>query len=350
MAAIARSCERSAQRSRSARRHLELVADLGRLVEHLLAGERVGQPVVDHRVERLRVAHAEAEARLGQQVRAPATSTPCRRRRRPRRRPRGSPGRASPTARTPEAQTLLIVSEETSFGIPAVDLRLARRDLALAGLQHLAHDDVLDLARARRSARSSAALIAMPPSSVAWSEDRPPPSLPTGVRAVPRITVLGMGVSGRMQRTRERMAAHPARRPPPTLPLDTGADTVASASSTARASPTTSRAARSARCSTPARPSPASATLALAHAEGKRWLLVGLGERDAFDAERARVAAAVALGPRAGARDARRCAGSCRTRSPTTLPARSSRARCWPPTGTRASSPSRGEDARASRR
>jgi leucyl aminopeptidase len=36
--------------------------------------------------------------------------------------------------------------------------------------------------------------------------------------------------------------------------------------------------------------------VALTHAEGKRWLLVGLGERDAFDAERARAAAAVAAG------------------------------------------------------
>ena len=32
------------------------------------------------------------------------------------------------------------------------------------------------------------------------------------------------------------------------------------------------------------------------HAAGRRWILVGLGERDAFDAERARIAAAVALG------------------------------------------------------
>ena len=47
----------------------------------------------------------------------------------------------------PEAHTLLIVSEETSFGIPRLDLRLARGDLALAGLEHLAHDDVLDLLR-----------------------------------------------------------------------------------------------------------------------------------------------------------------------------------------------------------
>jgi len=32
--------------------------------------------------------------------------------------------------------------------------------------------------------------------------------------------------------------------------------------------------------------------LALHHADGRRWLLVGLGARDRFDAERARVAAA----------------------------------------------------------
>src|SRR5215207_3349477 len=32
------------------------------------------------------------------------------------------------------------------------------------------------------------------------------------------------------------------------------------------------------------------------HTAGKRWILVGLGDRDSFDAERARIAAAVALG------------------------------------------------------
>ena len=36
--------------------------------------------------------------------------------------------------------------------------------------------------------------------------------------------------------------------------------------------------------------------LAVAHAAGKRWILVGLGAREEFDAERARIAAAVALG------------------------------------------------------
>jgi len=36
--------------------------------------------------------------------------------------------------------------------------------------------------------------------------------------------------------------------------------------------------------------------LAHAHAAGRRWILVGCGDRDAFDPERARIAAAVALG------------------------------------------------------
>ena len=50
-----------------------------------------------------------------------------------------------PAARMPDAQTLLIVSEETSLRDPGLDLGLARGDLALAGLDDLAHDDVLDL-------------------------------------------------------------------------------------------------------------------------------------------------------------------------------------------------------------
>src|SRR5215213_2747678 len=36
--------------------------------------------------------------------------------------------------------------------------------------------------------------------------------------------------------------------------------------------------------------------LAHAHAAGRRWILIGLGARDEFDAERARIAAATALG------------------------------------------------------
>ena len=90
---------------------------------------------------------------------------------------------------------------------PGLDLRLARGDLALAGLEDLAEDDLLDLLGIdRRSARARRS-IAVPPSSVASSEARAPPIFPNGVRAVPRITVLGMGpfLSGRrLRRARKR--------------------------------------------------------------------------------------------------------------------------------------------------
>ena len=60
-----------------------------------------------------------------------------------------------PTARMPDAQTLLIVSEETSLGMPPSIWAWRRGDLALAGLEHGAHDDVIDLARRlRRRARA----------------------------------------------------------------------------------------------------------------------------------------------------------------------------------------------------
>ena len=52
---------------------------------------------------------------------------------------------SSPTARMPEAQTLLIVSEETSFGMPALIWAWREGIWPWPGLQHLAHDDVLDL-------------------------------------------------------------------------------------------------------------------------------------------------------------------------------------------------------------
>ena len=51
------------------REGVELVADLRGLIEHLAPAERVREAVVDHRVERLGVAHAIAEPGLRQQVR-----------------------------------------------------------------------------------------------------------------------------------------------------------------------------------------------------------------------------------------------------------------------------------------
>ena len=161
------------------------------------------QPVVDHRVERLAVAHAKAEARLREQVGSAATSTPCRRRRRPRPRRHGSPGRAADRAHAGGADLVDRLRGDL-LRDAGVDLGLSRGDLALAGLEHLAHDHVLDLPGAT-SARSSAALIAVPPSSVASSDARPPPSLPIGVRAEPRITVLGMG---RLRKSESRWRAN----------------------------------------------------------------------------------------------------------------------------------------------
>src|SRR5919108_6583777 len=54
-------------------------------------------------------------------------------------------------------------------------------------------------------ARSSAAPIAAAPSSAASMVDRPPPTLPIGVRAAPRVTVLGI-----RRETRDDQASVPA--------------------------------------------------------------------------------------------------------------------------------------------
>ena len=74
----------------------------------------------------------------------------------------------------------------------ALDLGLARGDLALAGLQDLAEDDLLDLLGRRR--RSAPARPRSRCRRGRWRRARrgAPPILPTGVRAVPRITELGI--------------------------------------------------------------------------------------------------------------------------------------------------------------
>ncbi len=125
---------------------LQLVADLGRLVEHLAAGERVGQPVVDHRVEGLRVTHAVAEARAGKQVRSarhrlhPAADADLDVTR---------ADRLVEDHRGAQARGADLVDglRGDLLRDPALDLCLTRGDLTLTGLQHLAHHDVLDLLR-----------------------------------------------------------------------------------------------------------------------------------------------------------------------------------------------------------
>src|SRR4051794_21107842 len=99
-----------------------------------------------------------------------------------------------PTARTLEAQTLLIVSEETSLGMPA--LICAWRD----GIWPCPAWSTWPITTwspwsGATSARSSAASTARPRRSVASRVERPPPSLPIGVRAEDRITVLGIGMA-----------------------------------------------------------------------------------------------------------------------------------------------------------
>ena len=89
----------------------------------------------------------------------------------------------------PEAQTLLIVSEGTSFGMPASICAWREGICPWPACRTWPKIDLLDLLRARRSARSSAASMASPPSSGAPFDASAPPIFPNGVRAVPRITV-----------------------------------------------------------------------------------------------------------------------------------------------------------------
>ncbi len=99
---------------------------------------------MDHRVEHLRVAHAVAEAglweqigRLGHRLHAPADADlqVASANRLVEHDRRAQPGGADLVDRL--GGDLL--------GDVGLDLRLARGDLSLAGLQHLPHDDVLDL-------------------------------------------------------------------------------------------------------------------------------------------------------------------------------------------------------------
>ena len=100
---------------------------------------------MDHRVERLGVAHAVAEARLLQQVRRARHRLHAARHAPRRGRPRAPPGRRCPAERSPEAQTLLTVSEETSFGMPPLICAWRLGIWPWPGLEHLAEDHVLHL-------------------------------------------------------------------------------------------------------------------------------------------------------------------------------------------------------------
>ena len=307
--------------------HLELVADLGRLLEHLLAAERVAQAVLDHRVERLDVAHAEAEARAWAAGTAPATSTPCRRRPRPRGRRRGRPGRSCPAARTPDAQTLLIVSEVTSIGIPASICAWREGICPWPGLEHRAHHDVLRPARARR--RRARAPRGWRRRRDRWRAaiERPPPSLPIGVRAVLRITVRGMRPS-LLRCARHATCSRPLKRRRTREPTRSW-----SGSSRTRAiAHDVDGVLQALVDSGEAQPRPAQARR---HPRRRAALRRSSGSASATTS----TPSAPAWPPRpssAGRRSSARrcCAGRCPHHVTDAPPARSSRARCWRPTRT----------------
>ncbi len=125
-------------------RELELVADLGRLVVHLAPAEGVGEPVVDHRIQRLGVAHAKAEARARQQVRgaghrlhaAADADVEV---------PRADLRVEDPDRAHARGADLVDRLRADLLRDARLDLRLARGNLALPGLQHLTHDHVLDV-------------------------------------------------------------------------------------------------------------------------------------------------------------------------------------------------------------
>ena len=172
---------------------------------------------------------------------------------------------------------------------------------------------------------------------MAFRDDSPPPSFPTGVRAALRITVLGMARQGTVRLYVRVRATTDA-------PADSGADTIAIGIFDGEGVAHDLDGAPLQALLDAGEAKPSFKHLALTHADGKRWLLVGLGARDEFDGERRprwprrrRSAACRRWAPA-------RCAGSCRTRSATRSPRRSSRAPCSPRTGSSPTSRSSDED------
>src|SRR3954447_14477274 len=96
-----------------------------------------------------------------------------------------------PAERMPEAQTLLIVSEGTSLGMPPL-IWAWREGICPCPAWSTCPKATPWTWSGATSARSSAAAMAVPPRSGASRLASPPPIFPKGVRAAPRITVLGM--------------------------------------------------------------------------------------------------------------------------------------------------------------
>ncbi len=212
-----------------------------------------------------------------------------------------------------------------------------------AGLQHLAHHHVLDLlgrdlGALERGADGDAAEVGRVQRGQAaahLADGRSGAAEDDGAVRHSESDLLGFASALAGSQPGDVSRTRCAPKPPPP-PLPTPAPT-RSRSGTSRASrsPTTSTGGLLQALVDSGEAKPALRKLAVTHAGGKRYVLAGLGTREAFDAERARVAAAAVVGPRARARHAQRCAGSSRTTSATPRPAGSSRARCSPRTAYR---------------
>jgi hypothetical protein len=98
---------------------------------------------------------------------------------------------ASAMASRPDRQTLLMVIEGTVIGMPALTAAW-REGICPAPAWRTWPMITYSTASGATPALSSAALIAMPPSSTACSPDREPSSLPMGVRAPATMTELDM--------------------------------------------------------------------------------------------------------------------------------------------------------------
>ena len=86
---------------------------------------------------------------------------------------------------------MFTVSEETSFGMPPL-ICAWRLGIWPCPAWSTWPNTTCCTWSGATSARSSAAAMAVPPSSVASSDASAPPIFPNGVRAAPSITVLGM--------------------------------------------------------------------------------------------------------------------------------------------------------------
>src|SRR5215212_9330590 len=207
----------------------------------------------------------------------------------------------SATERMPEAQTLLTVSEETSFGIPPL-ICAWREGIWPWPAWRTWPITTCSTWSGATSARSRAASMALPPRSVASREARPPPSLPKGVRAVPRMAVLGMksivswGCFGTAENSDEGAWIECLGMPEISVsarqgaPEETSADTRVVGLFEGESPPAgvAAQLAESGEAKAKLR------KLAVGHEDGTRVIVVGLGKRDELDAEKARVAAAVA--------------------------------------------------------